>query len=223
MFTRSSLLLLVLLGAACSGEPAPAADLAAAPRADRTPAAREAGIQLPDAAVYDRARDAGFVCSPPAKPGELYALEAKTPFATTSLCQYRGRVLLIVNIAAKCGYTPQLGTLAKVQSSYGDAGLTILGFYSNQFLQAGSQQEQDACEASYGVNFKTFPDVNVNPPGEDPIFSWLKAQPGGAGPVLWNFEKFLVSRDGRLLERYATAVAPDAPELSAAIEAALKP
>lgn len=161
-----------------------------------------------------------FVCDPPAKSGELWALTGQN-LRTVSLCEFRGQVILIVNIAAKCGYTPQLGGLAAMHKKYEAQGFTVLGFYSNQFLQAGSKSEQDACESNYGVTFTTFYDVNVNPPNEDPVFTWLKAQPGGAGDVLWNFEKFLIDRSGKLVARWATAVPPEDAALVAKVEATI--
>jgi len=228
--TTIAILALALLGAGCSDDDTPTPDQRvqtdqAAPLPDAG-ADRAAPVELgaPDLSPADAlAPDTAFVCSPPAQPGELYALFASTGVRDISLCEYRGRVLLIVNIAAKCGYTPQLGKLATLHKTYEAQGLTVLGFYSDQFNQAGTEQEQQSCEASYGVTFPTFPDVNVNPPNEDPVFTWLKAQPGGAGPVLWNFEKFLVSRDGALLQRWATAVEPDAAQVVSAIQAALAP
>lgn len=161
-----------------------------------------------------------FVCDPPAQSGELWALSGEN-LRTVSLCEFRGQAILIVNIAAKCGYTPQLGGLAAMHKKYEAQGFTVLGFYSNQFLQAGDKTEQDACESNYGVTFTTFYDVNVNPPNEDPVFTWLKAQPGGAGPVLWNFEKFLIDRSGKLVARWATVVPPEDAALVAKVEATI--
>lgn len=225
-----AILALAALGAGCSDDDTGGPDQQiqtdqAAPLPDAgADQAATAELGAPDLSPRDAlAPDTAFVCSPPAKPGELYELYASTGVRDISLCEYRGRVLLIANIAAKCGYTPQLGKLATLHKTYEAQGLTVLGFYSDQFNQAGTEQEQQSCEASYGVTFPTFLNVNVNPPNEDPIFTWLKAQPGGAGPVLWNFEKFLVSRDGTLLQRWATAVEPDAAQVVSAIQAALAP
>jgi glutathione peroxidase len=213
--------LVSLLLAACSSDDGASGKADAALR-DQTVAtdASADGIVLPDQSVA--APDVGFVCSPPAKAGELYALSASTGVTDVSMCEFRGQVLMIANIAAKCGFTPQLGALAQLHTKYAAQGFTVLGFYSDQFNQSGTEDEHKSCEASYGVTFPTFPDVAVNPPGEHPIFTWLKAQPGGAGAVKWNFEKFLVSHDGELLGRWATGVAPDATEVTGALEAALK-
>ncbi len=109
-----------------------------------------------------------------------------------------------------------------LQDDYGDQGFQVLGFYCDQFMhQAGTEEQRASCEEYYGVNFLVFDIINVDPPGEHPIFTWLKSQPGGAGQVLWNFEKFLVSRDGRLLGRWATGVNPTSTEIRTAIDAAL--
>jgi glutathione peroxidase len=217
------MLALATLGAGCSDDDHSRLDRGVLPPDASVDQAPPADVRSPDLQPPDTlSPDTGFVCSPPAQPGEIFALSASTGVRDISLCEYRGRVLLIVNIAAKCGYTPQLGKLATLYKTYRAQGLTVLGFYSNQFNQAGSEQEQQACEVSYGVTFPTFPNVAVNPPGEDPVFTWLKSQPGGDGPVLWNFEKFLVSRDGKLLQRWATAVEPDAPQVITAIQGALQ-
>ena len=185
-------------------------------------AVTEAGVA--GDAVAEADVDAAFVCDPPAQPGTFYALEAQSldRWDPVSMCELRGKVALVVNIAAKCGYTPQLGTLAEIQTKYRDDGLVILGFYCDQFAnQAGDEEERWVCQENYGVNFEVFDIINVNPPEEHPIFSWFKSQEGFAGDVQWNFEKFLVSRDGQLLGRWGSTVTPDSPELTAAIEEAL--
>ncbi|MDY0004006.1 MAG: glutathione peroxidase [Polyangia bacterium] len=130
--------------------------------------------------------------------------------------------MLIVNVAAKCGYTYQFGGLAELQDTYGAQGLTVLGFYCNQFMQqAGTEQEQENVETTYGVNFPVSKIINVNPPDEHPIFTWLKAQPVGDGAVQWNFEKFLVGRDGVLISRFTTQTEPTSASITTAIESAL--
>lgn len=211
-------LLLVGTIAACSDDSGgiPAVD---AGKADVASPARDTGlpdISLPDGPTPDQ----GWSCDPPAKAGELWALEAKD-LETVSMCRYRGMAILLVNIAAKCGFTPQLGDLAKMHTQYESQGFTVLGFYSDQFQQAGTPTEQEACETSYGVTFPTFENVAVNPPGEHPVFTWLKAQPGGAGAVAWNFEKFLIGRDGKLIQRWKTATTPTNPQLVKAVQDAI--
>ncbi len=125
-----------------------------------------------------------------------------------SLCDFQGDVLLIVNIAANCGFTWQLAGLVQLQNTYHAQGFNVLGFWNNQFLgQMGDPVRRDAVKAEYGVNFPLFDEVNVNPPGEHPLFTWLKAE-AGDGNVGWNFEKFLIARDGSLLQRYLTQVDP---------------
>jgi glutathione peroxidase len=173
-------------------------------------------ISLPDGPTPDQ----GWSCDPPAKTGEFWALEAKD-LETVSMCRYRGMAILLVNIAAKCGFTPQLGDLAAMHKQYQGQGFTVLGFYTNQFLQAGTESEQQSCESSYGVTFPTFENVAVNPPGEHPVFSWLKSQPGGAGAVAWNFEKFLIGRDGKLIQRWKTATTPTNAQLVKAVQDAI--
>jgi glutathione peroxidase len=180
----------------------------------------------PDAAAVDGAApDSGiFVCDPPAAAGSLFELEADFKDAPNpvSLCQYRGQVILIVNVAALCGYTHQFGGLAQLQTTYESQGFTVLGFYSDQFMnQAGSPQQQQDAETQYGVNFPCSEIINVNPPNEHPIYTWLKNQPGGSGEIGWNFVKFLISRDGELLGRWDTSTEPSDSAITDAIEAAL--
>ncbi len=172
----------------------------------------EAGLDAPIAPA----------CDPPPAPDSFFALEAQSldRFDPVSMCEFRGKVVLVVNIAAKCGYTPQLGALADLQSLYVDQDFTILGFYSNQFAnQAGTEEERLVCEDNYGVNFEVFDIINVNPPDEHPIFTWFKSQDGFGGDVKWNFEKFLVARDGRLIGRWPSSTLPSS--LSDPIDSAL--
>lgn len=179
-----------------------------------------------DAEALDGSEPDGstFICDPPAEEGSLFELEAEFKYddGLVSMCKYRGDVILIVNVAANCGYTSQFGELAQLQTDYGDQGLQVLGFYSNQFMnQAGTPEEQESTEESYGVNFPVSTIINVNPPDEHPIFTWLKAQPEGDGDISWNFEKFLISREGVFLGRWSTQTEPDSTSITSAIEAAL--
>ncbi|MBN1652631.1 MAG: glutathione peroxidase [Deltaproteobacteria bacterium] len=139
-----------------------------------------------------------------------------------SLCDYQGDVLLIVNIAANCGLTalPQgFPGLVQLQTSYSGEGFKVLGVWSNQFAnQMGSPTRQSQVISDFGVNFPLFAETNVNPPNEHPLFTWLKAEAGG-GNVGWNFEKFLVARDGSFIKRYLSQSTPD--QIVADIEAAL--
>jgi len=156
----------------------------------------------------------------------LYDIDAKTlDGETRSLRDYAGKVLLIVNVASKCGFTPQYEGLEKLWKDYADKGLVVLGFPCNQF---GGQEPGDAaaigqfCSTTYGVTFPMFAKVDVNGDTAHPLFAHLKKEaPGllGSEAVKWNFTKFLVGRDGAVLERFAPTDTPAA--LVKDIEAAL--
>lgn len=181
---------------------------------------------IPDGSEADGAEPDGgsFVCDPPAEPGSIFELQADFKYEENpvSMCRYRGEVILIVNVAAACGYTNQFGDLVELQTTYESQGFTVLGFYCNQFMnQAGSPEQQETVETQYGVNFPVSEIINVNPPDEHPIYTWLKAQPGGDGSIGWNFVKFLVGRDGELLGRWDTTVSPTDSAIKTAIEEAL--
>ena len=145
----------------------------------------------------------------------------------TSLADYAGKVLLVVNVASKCGLTPHYKGLQELQDEYGGDGFAVLGFPCNQFggQEPGSEAEVKAfCESRYGVTFPLFSKIEVNGAGRAPLYAWLTAettQPDGPGDIKWNFAKFLVGKDGRVIGRWNPRVAPDAPELVAAIEKAL--
>ena len=130
------------------------------------------------------------------------------------LAQYRGKVLLIVNTASKCGFTPQFDGLEKLWKAHGEHGLVVLGFPCNQFggQDPGSDGEiASFCQMNYGVSFPMMSKVEVNGAGADPLYQWLVAQaPGifGTKAIKWNFTKFLVGRDGRVLARYAPTDTP---------------
>ncbi|MEJ6550514.1 glutathione peroxidase [Corynebacterium sp. USCH3] len=135
--------------------------------------------------------------------------------------------LLIVNVASKCGLTPQYTALEKLAEDYRDRGLTVLGAPCNQFMgqEPGSTEEiAEFCSATYGVTFPLTEKLNVNGEDAHPLFAELTKTPdtdGKAGDVEWNFEKFLVSKDGEVLARFRPATVPDAPEVIDAVEAAL--
>ena len=141
------------------------------------------------------------------------------------LSQYRGQVLLIVNTASACGFTPQFAGLQKLHQQYGEKGLTVLGFPCNQFgrQDPGTHAEIGAfCQKNYGVSFPMMAKIEVNGDGAHPLYQWLKAQaPGllGSQGIKWNFTKFLVGRDGQVLRRYAPTDTP--AKLAGDIEAAL--
>ncbi len=142
-----------------------------------------------------------------------------------SFADVQGHVLLIVNTASACGFTPQFAGLEALHKTYGAQGLTVIGFPCNQFgaQDPGSNAEIGAfCQRNYGVSFLMMEKVNVNGDDAHPLFKWLKAEaPGvlGSEAIKWNFTKFLVGKDGRVLKRYASMDAPD--KLTQDIEAAL--
>ena len=144
-----------------------------------------------------------------------------------SLGDYRGQALLVVNVASKCGLTPQYEGLERLQKTYGDKGFTVLGFPCNQFgeQEPGSSEEiATFCSATYGVTFPLFEKVEVNGDHRHPVYEELVAFPdseGEAGDIQWNFEKFLVSPEGEIVRRFRPMVDPEAPEVTDAIEANL--
>jgi glutathione peroxidase len=149
--------------------------------------------------------------------------ESFADYETREMCDYRGETLLIVNTAAKCGYTPQYEGLSALDERYGDRGFTILGFLSNDFgNQAGTQDEVEACNSEHRVLFEQFTPISVvSGSSQHPIFRWLTNQPGLEGEIEWNFGKFLVSADGVLLARWASALEPEDEQVITAIENAL--
>jgi glutathione peroxidase len=164
-------------------------------------------------------------------PGSLLDLEARRLGGDAeSLSRYRGQVLLVVNTASRCGYTPQYEGLQALYQRYESQGFSVLGFPSNEFgnQEPGSDREIGAfCQANYGVTFPMFSKVRVRGDGAHPVYAYLTSLPtpiGGA--VQWNFQKYLVDRSGRVVARYASGVRPEDPKLVADIErllAALRP
>jgi len=133
------------------------------------------------------------------------------------LSKYEGKVMLIVNTASNCGFTPQYEGLETLHQNYSDQGLSILGFPCNQFggQEPGTEKEiQEGCLINYGVSFQMFSKVNVNGKDEDPIYTFLKNEKGGflTKMVKWNFTKFLVDRQGKVVKRYGSASKPEAIE-----------
>nr|BFD61772.1 glutathione peroxidase [Bdellovibrio sp. HM001] len=133
---------------------------------------------------------------------------------STSLEEYRGKVVLIVNVASKCGFTPQYKGLEELYAQFKDQGLVILGFPCNQFgaQEPGTDSEiQQFCELNYGVSFPVMAKIDVNGDKADPLYQWLKSSaPGllGTEMIKWNFTKFLVGKDGQVLKRYAPQEEP---------------
>ncbi|MBI5269543.1 MAG: glutathione peroxidase [Burkholderiales bacterium] len=142
-----------------------------------------------------------------------------------SLSQYRGQVMLIVNTASACGFTPQFKGLQALWERYRARGLVVVGFPSNEFGgqdPASNQEIASFCELNYGVDFPMMAKVEVNGGGAHPLWQWLKGEkPGflGTEAIKWNFTKFLVGRDGRVVKRYAPQDDPE--KISQDIEAAL--
>ena len=146
----------------------------------------------------------------------------------TPLIQYKGRVLLLVNTASKCGLTPQYKKLEALYRRFKDQGLVILGFPANNFLgqEPGTNQEiKEFCSLNYGVTFPMFAKISVAGDDIDPLYKFLvetETNPLFAGPIAWNFTKFLVDRRGNVSARFEPKQVPDAPEVITAIEKALQ-
>jgi glutathione peroxidase len=168
----------------------------------------------------------------------------------TSLADYRGKVLLIVNVASKCGLTPQYDALEKLYARFKDSGLVVLGFPANDFANqepASNEDIQTFCRSTFGVDFPMFSKITVTGPDTNPLYKALiAAEPKATSPgreafrenltgylkqynattnpepgILWNFEKFLVDRQGKVVSRFSPEVLPDDPSVLAAIESAL--
>ena len=156
----------------------------------------------------------------------LYDLEALSiDQHTVPLSRFKGQVMLIVNTASACGFTPQFAGLEKLHQTYGDKGLAVLGFPCNQFANQDPGDEAhiaNFCQKNYGVSFQMMSKVKVNGSEAHPLYQWLTAQaPGllGSKAIKWNFTKFLVGRDGQVLKRYAPQDTP--AKIAKDIEAAL--
>ncbi|GET38253.1 glutathione peroxidase [Microseira wollei] len=137
------------------------------------------------------------------------------------LSEYGGKVLLIVNVASECGYTPQYAGLEKLNQKYQDAGLRILAFPCNDYgaQEPGSNAEiQQFCTRKYGVSFELFDKVHARGPQQHPLYATLTKATESKGEVSWNFEKFLISKQGEIVAHFKSSVSPDSPELIAAIE-----
>lgn len=143
----------------------------------------------------------------------------------TSLKAYEGKVLLIVNVASKCGYTPQYAGLEALHEKYKNKGFAVLGFPCNQFggQEPGTNEEiKQFCSSKYQVTFPLFDKIEVNGPNRHPLYVALAG--GGSpfpGDIKWNFNKFLIGRDGKILKRFDSKVKPDSAELVQAVEEAL--
>lgn len=162
-------------------------------------------------------------------PGTLYAITPTSlAGASVPLCRFKGNVLLVVNTASHCGYTPQYAPLESQYEKYRPQGFYVLGFPSGSFNQefADAGDVSTFCTTEYHITFPMFSIANVNAPDEEPVYTWLKAQwhpthTDQPEDVQWNFEKYLVGRDGKVVARFMTATTPDDPSVTAAIEAEL--
>ena len=145
----------------------------------------------------------------------------------TSLQNYAGRAVLVVNVASKCGLTPQYAALEQLARDYADRGLTVIGVPCNQFMgqEPGTAEEiETVCSTTYGVTFPLLAKTDVNGADRHPLYAELTKTAdadGAAGDVQWNFEKFLIAPDGSVVNRFRPRTVPDAPEVVAAIEAVL--
>jgi len=145
----------------------------------------------------------------------------------TSLADYEGKVLLVVNVASKCGLTPHYAGLQKIYDEHEGDGFAVLGFPCNQFggQEPGSEADvKSFCETRYGVTFPMFSKIEVNGDGRAPLYAWLtaeKTQPDGPGDIAWNFAKFLIGKDGRVRARFDPRVEPTSAEIRNAIVEAL--
>jgi glutathione peroxidase len=144
---------------------------------------------------------------------------------STSLKTYQGKVLLIVNVASKCGFTPQYAALEAIYQKYKDRGLVVLGFPCNQFghQEPGTDLEiKQFCTSKYDVTFPMFDKIEVNGANRHPLYVLLAGKDSPfSGNIGWNFTKFLIGRDGKILNRFNSPIKPDSPEVTQAIESAL--
>lgn len=166
------------------------------------------------------------VCSAGAASTSIYDIPLKDiDGKPTSLEPYKGKVLLVVNVASKCGLTPQYATLESLYQKYKDKGLVVLGFPCNQFgnQEPGTTAEiKDFCSSKYQVTFPMYDKLEVNGANRHPLYTALAGKDSPfAGDIKWNFNKFLIGRDGKILKRFEPRTTPDAAEVISAVEAAL--
>lgn len=142
-----------------------------------------------------------------------------------SLDQYKGNVVMLVNVASKCGLTPQYKQLQAIYEQYSDKGFTILGFPANDFMgqEPGTDEEiAEFCEMNYGVTFPLFSKITVKGDGMHPLYQELTTMPEPiGGDVMWNFQKYLVDREGNVVQKFGPRTTPDDPEVVQAIEGLL--
>ena len=166
----------------------------------------------------------GMVLAHADQPQPLSGEVKKLDGTPVDLAKYKGKVVLIVNVASRCGYTPQYTGLQKLYYTYKDKGLVVLGFPANEF--GGQEPGSDAdiatfCSTKYGVTFDMFSKIIVKGPQKAPLYKTLTESATTPGEVAWNFEKFLIGREGGIVGRYKSGVAPEDAKLITAIEAEL--
>ena len=143
---------------------------------------------------------------------------------SVDLSKYQGRVVLMVNVASECGYTPQYAGLEELHKKYAGKGLSVLGFPANDFgaQEPGTNGEiAQFCKQNYGVEFDMFSKIVVRGPGQAPLYKFLTSHPKFSGQVDWNFEKFLVGRNGEVVARFKSEIEPASKQMLGAIESAL--
>src|SRR6202162_5029624 len=167
--------------------------------------------------------------------GSLFAASGIYNFTLNSidgkpapLADYKGKVILVVNVASQCGYTPQYSALESIYEKYKDQGFVILGFPANNFgaQEPGTNEEiKTFCTRKYSVTFPMYSKISVKGADQAPLYSYLTKETGSgiAGEIQWNFTKFLVDRNGKVVQRFEPAVTPDSKEMTAAIKKQLKP
>ena len=167
-----------------------------------------------------RAKPEGSNTVPAALNFTMKSLDGKP----VNLSKYQGRVVLMVNVASQCGYTPQYAGLQALHKKYAAKGLSVLGFPSNNFgaQEPGTDSEiAQFCQENYGVEFDMFSKIVVRGAGQAPLYHYLTTHPKFSGMVEWNFEKFLIGRDGEVIGRFKSEVEPFSPQIVSAIERAL--
>src|SRR6202045_3220547 len=142
---------------------------------------------------------------------------------STPLCNYKGKVVLVVNVASRCGYTPQYSALESLYEKYKDQGFVIVGFPANNFgaQEPGTNEEiKTFCSRKYNVTFPMYSKVSVMGDDQTPLYQYLTRQTGPsiAGDIKWNFTKFLIDRNGNVVERFESAVTPDSKEVVSSVE-----
>ena len=155
----------------------------------------------------------------------IYDIPVKSIDGTElTLDQFKGRALLVVNVASKCGLTPQYDGLEKLYSDYRDKGLVVLGVPCNQFAgqEPGTEAEiKTFCETRFNVDFPLTSKVDVKDAGRHPFYAWAEKELGEGAVPVWNFHKILIGKDGHAIQAFGPRTEPEAPEVTAAIEAAL--